>query len=144
MTDGISPDSHFDDRSDEMLLRIFAMRKLRHQKMVSLNAPKTILKQSEDMVAQAERLVEARGLTEEQKKEALSMVGVQEAVLDATHRSYEVTLTFVVTAPYIGNPAEEEAKKRLVPHIVEAITSAHEFDPDIVLGFIDRIDETDE
>lgn len=140
----LSPDSDYDNRSDEMILRIYASRKLRGDNLARLNAPKVVLAKEAQLLEQARRLVKARGLTDEQVKDALVRVASDEALIEATTKYYSVTLKFTVNAPYVGDLALEESKERLVPHLLDYVWETYQVDKGLAAGFIKEVEEEEE
>lgn len=131
------PDSNYNDFSDDQVLRLYSERMLRHEKLVSLNAPKKVIENERVLVDQMKREVMRRGLTLDQIKDAISLSAARASVLDATTKTYEVTLKITLTAAYIGPDLTSlDAKERLVEPIASHIDSAKDVYPTAIIDGI--------
>lgn len=88
-----------------------------------------MLKLNEALLEQAERLCLARGLTQDQLKQAQHDFLMKLSINRALTRTYEVTLRFHVVVPYEGECTEEQLKERLAYSSVRTAMSLMEVTP---------------
>lgn len=131
--------------TNEELTRLLAQRKNRLSRLIKLNAPSIVIERERKLVENAEAPFLARGLSGQQLLDAMSMEAARDSVNNAMTKTYEVTMTFKISVPYLGqDPNSDDAKERLVLPIAMYLESAAENCPTAVCDAIDTVTPIDD